>query len=162
MAIFEIESDSRVVVNMNIDEIFGHIGGLGRQQWKYTIYLSLIHIYFPSQMLSYPFVARKLGLFHCTTADNETTIGECPGNEVENCESLTFPDSGETSLVSEFELVCDREWFRPTTMSAFMAGVMVGAVSLGTAADAFGRKFTLFFTLFFMVLTSLWSAFSSR
>ena len=150
---------------MNIDEIFGHIGGLGRQQWKYTIYLSLVHLYFPSQMLSYPFVARKLGLFRCITGSNETRIGECPDNEVANCASLAFPEEeeeGETSLVSEFELVCDREWYRPTTMSAFMAGVMVGAVSLGTAADAFGRKFTLFVTLFFMVLTSLWAAFSSR
>ena len=148
---------------MNIDEIFSHIGGLGRQQWMYTLYLSLVHLYFPSQMLSYPFVARKFGLFHCITSSNETRIGECPDNEVANCASLAFPEEdGETSLVSEFELVCDREWYRPTTMSAFMAGVMVGAVSLGTAADAFGRKFTLFVTLFFMVLTSLWAAFSSR
>ena len=117
---------------MNIDEIFGHIGGLGRQQWKYTLYLSLVHLYFPSQMLSYPFVARKLGLFRCITGSNETRIGECPDNEVANCASLAFPEEedGETSLVSEFELVCDREWYRPTTMSAFMAGVMVGAVSL--------------------------------
>ena len=150
------------MVKMNIDEIFGHIGGLGRQQWKYTIYISLMYLYFPTQMLAYPFVARKLGLFQCTTHDNETMIGECPDNRVENCASLAFSEGGETSLVSEFELVCDREWYRPTTMSAFMAGVMVGAVSLGTAADAFGRKFILFFTLFFMVLTSLWAALSSR
>ena len=82
---------------MNIDEIFDHIGGLGRQQWKYTVYLSLIHLYFPSQMLSYPFVARKLGLFHCTPrgGSNETTIGECPGNEVGNCASLAFPEQEE-------------------------------------------------------------------
>ena len=84
----------------------------------------------------------------------------------DNCGSLSFTDGangdGESSLVSEFSLVCDREWFRPTTMSAFMGGVLVGAVSLGTAADVFGRKFTLFLTLFFMVLTSLWAAYSSR
>ena len=64
---------------MNIDEIFGHIGGLGRQQWKYTVYLSLVHLYFPSQMLSYPFVARKLGAFACDFG-NRTMFGECPDN----------------------------------------------------------------------------------
>ena len=84
----------------------------------------------------------------------------------DNCDRLSFTDGWgdgeESSLVSEFSLVCDSEWFRPTTMSAFMGGVLVGAVSLGTAADVFGRKSTLFLTLFFMVLTSLWAAYSSR
>jgi predicted MFS family arabinose efflux permease len=39
-------------------------------------------------------------------------------------------------------------------MSAFMAGVMLGAISLGSMSDAFGRKITLFTTLVWMIGTT--------
>jgi hypothetical protein len=93
---------------MNIDVIFSNIGGLGVQQWKYMIYLSLIHTYFPSQMLGYSFVGRTLS-FSCVNNVNEThEVNSCPDDSSELCDVVNYDNSFETSIVSEWELVCDR------------------------------------------------------
>ena len=45
-----------------------------------------------------------------------------------------------------------RSWLKPLAMSSFMFGVMIGAVVLGWLSDLMGRKFTVFLTLFFMIV----------
>ncbi len=93
---------------MNIDDIFAEIGGLGLQQWKYVACISFVHLYFPTQMLAYPFVARKTD-FECYYG-NGTADNSCPDDESSECKSFTFEnaDIGEWSIVAEWSLVCDR------------------------------------------------------
>ena len=45
-----------------------------------------------------------------------------------------------TSLVTEFNLVCDDEWLLPFSQSVFFAGVLVGAAVFGHLGDLLGRR----------------------
>ena len=99
----------------NIDAIFNHIGELGFQQWKYVLSLSLIHTYFPFHMLVYTFAGRKLN-YECFTEGNNGTDGgvlvsaldECPEEEDGRCSRRVFDEDQGTSLVSDWDLECER------------------------------------------------------
>lgn len=51
-------------MSSSVDDIFDLIGGLGWQQVKYVVYLTVIHMYFPMHMIIYTFVGRKID-FQC-------------------------------------------------------------------------------------------------
>ena len=53
-------------------------------------------------------------------------------------------------------------FLRPLTMSLFMAGVMVGALSLGWVSDRYGRRFTLGLTLVGMIVMGQLGAMAQR
>jgi len=67
----------------------------------------------------------------------------------DSCSSLVFhtKEAGASSIVSEWSLVCDMNYKSKGTMSAFMAGVMIGAFILGKLADRIGRKHTITITV---------------
>ncbi|XP_078256022.1 solute carrier family 22 member 16, partial [Rhinoraja longicauda] len=50
------------------------------------------------------------------------------------------------SIVTEWDLVCDRAWLAQLTQPIFMLGVLLGAVAFGDIADRLGRRSILWFT----------------
>ena len=157
---------------MSIDEIFLSIGELGRQQCIYGFLLCLLNGYAAFHMLQYPFVSFNVD-FTCSSSlavaaaqsppqpgagehehfEPATNVSNtCPGGEVRACEDLYFATVSRSSIVSEWELVCDKSAATKMTMSAFMTGVMIGAFVLGKTADAYGRKFTMTVTTIGIIL----------
>ncbi|KAL8570505.1 hypothetical protein ACOMHN_008862 [Nucella lapillus] len=59
---------------------------------------------------------------------------ECPAGYVFST------DEYESTITSEFELVCKQRYLRGTSKSIFFAGRLVGAVVFGQLSDRFGRK----------------------
>ncbi|KAL8620052.1 hypothetical protein ACOMHN_015334 [Nucella lapillus] len=57
------------------------------------------------------------------------------------CERIVFAP-GMTTMVTEFQLVCDRSWIPSLTISLEMAGVTIGSVVGGQLGDSAGRKTT--------------------
>ncbi|XP_069753866.1 organic cation/carnitine transporter 2-like [Narcine bancroftii] len=49
-----------------------------------------------------------------------------------------------STIVSEWDLVCNNDWKSPLSMSIFMAGVLVGSFISGQLSDKFGRKIIIF------------------
>ena len=127
---------------LNIDRVFLQIGELGRQQIRYCTLLFLLNAYAPQIMLQFTFVGLKME-FTCQV-DNQTDLrNTCPSNKVSQCLNIEFDTKGADSIESEWTLVCDQANWSPNTMSAFMAGVMVGSLTLGSVSDYAGRKTTL-------------------
>jgi MFS family permease len=60
---------------------------------------------------------------------------------------------------SQWEFVCDDAFKTKLVQSFFMGGVGIGAVTLGTVADNFGRRKTLAGTLIGMIIFGLLSSF---
>ncbi|XP_057677082.1 solute carrier family 22 member 4-like isoform X1 [Corythoichthys intestinalis] len=53
----------------------------------------------------------------------------------------------ESTVVSQFDLVCDQHWKQPLTATIFFLGVLVGSFFSGLLSDRFGRKPVLFATI---------------
>ncbi|XP_068600496.1 solute carrier family 22 member 4-like [Brachionichthys hirsutus] len=56
-------------------------------------------------------------------------------------------DVYQSTIVTEFNLVCSEQWKRPLTTTIFFLGVLLGSFLSGQLSDRFGRKPVLFATM---------------
>ncbi|XP_038564889.1 solute carrier family 22 member 5-like isoform X1 [Micropterus salmoides] len=56
-------------------------------------------------------------------------------------------DIYQSTIVSEFDLVCSEQWKQPFTSTVFFLGVLFGSFFSGQLSDRFGRKPVLFLTM---------------
>uniref|UniRef100_A0A5F5Q0M3 Solute carrier family 22 member 5 n=1 Tax=Equus caballus TaxID=9796 RepID=A0A5F5Q0M3_HORSE len=87
---------------------------------------------------------------------NFSALGLEPGRDVdlEQLEQESCLDGWEFSqdiylstIVTEWNLVCEDDWKAPLTISLFFVGVLVGSFISGQLSDRFGRKNVLFVTM---------------
>ncbi|XP_050167841.1 solute carrier family 22 member 5-like [Myiozetetes cayanensis] len=107
---------------------------------------------------------------------NFSALGLRPGSDVE-LEALEQEpcldgweysrDVYSSTIVTEWNLVCDNDWKGPLSTSLFFVGVLLGSFISGQLSDKFGRKNVLFATLamqtgfsFIQVFSTSWEMFS--
>ncbi|XP_072231468.1 organic cation/carnitine transporter 2-like [Leuresthes tenuis] len=71
-----------------------------------------------------------------------------------------------STIITEWDLVCDESWKNPLTSSCFFFGVLTGSFISGQISDRFGRKIVMFVTIalqtiatFVQVFSQSWTAF---
>uniref|UniRef100_A0A3B4VBV8 Solute carrier family 22 member 5-like n=1 Tax=Seriola dumerili TaxID=41447 RepID=A0A3B4VBV8_SERDU len=76
-------------------------------------------------------------------------------------------DIYQSTIVSEFDLVCGEQWKQPFTSTVYFLGVLVGSFLSGQLSDRFGRKPVLFATVavqtfftFVEIFSPSWTVFS--
>ncbi|XP_075940843.1 solute carrier family 22 member 16 [Anarhichas minor] len=72
--------------------------------------------------------------------DGNKTVKACDGNFVYDHTEV------HQSIVTDWDLVCEKEWLAKLCQPTFMMGVLVGALLFGDLADRFGRVKILMFT----------------
>ena len=110
---------------MEIDRVLVDIGGSGRQQIKYGMMMCLVKMYHPLHTLQYNFVARKTE-FSCSNSTGEEdrlTNNTCPVS----CNNITY---SEDTIIAEWDLICEDNWFSKLTMSSLMLGAVLIISSL--------------------------------
>ena len=86
--------------------------------YRYGLMLCLLKMYHPLHTLQYTFVGRQTE-FTCTTATNESLSNTCQEDTVILCSSLQYE---EDTIIAEWDLVCDQNWYSKMTMSSLMLG----------------------------------------
>ncbi|XP_053422911.1 organic cation/carnitine transporter 2 isoform X2 [Nycticebus coucang] len=94
--------------------------------------------------------------YRLATIANFSALGLEPGRDVdleqleqENClDGWEFSqDVYLSTIVTEWNLVCEDDWKAPLTVSMFFVGVLLGSFISGQLSDRFGRKKVLFITM---------------
>ncbi|XP_070699655.1 organic cation/carnitine transporter 2-like [Pempheris klunzingeri] len=67
----------------------------------------------------------------------------------------------QSTIVSEFDLVCSEQWKLPFTSTIFFVGVFFGSFFSGQLSDRFGRKPILFATMAFQMVFTFAEVFSA-
>ncbi|XP_072923293.1 organic cation/carnitine transporter 2-like isoform X2 [Hemitrygon akajei] len=65
-----------------------------------------------------------------------------------------------STIVSEWDLVCNNNWRVPFATSVFYMGVLVGSFTSGILSDRFGRKIVMFGTMAVQIIFNFLLAFS--
>ncbi|XP_037595854.1 solute carrier family 22 member 5 isoform X2 [Cebus imitator] len=94
--------------------------------------------------------------YRLATIANFSALGLEPGRDVDlgQLEQESCLDGWEFSqdvylstIVTEWNLVCENDWKAPLTISLFFVGVLLGSFISGQLSDRFGRKNVLFVTM---------------
>ncbi|XP_009098660.3 solute carrier family 22 member 4-like isoform X1 [Serinus canaria] len=107
---------------------------------------------------------------------NFSALGLRPGSDVEleTLEQEPCLDGWEYSrdvyhstIIAEWNLVCEDDWKAPLTASLFFVGVLIGSFISGQLSDRFGRKNILFITMavqtgfsFLQIFSASWEMFT--
>ncbi|XP_066294743.1 solute carrier family 22 member 16-like [Branchiostoma lanceolatum] len=91
---------------------------------------------------------------------NSTTT---PGNESTACTHGWEYDRTiyQSTIVTEYDLVCSTAWLKGLGQSSFMAGTSIGGVFFGTLSDRFGRRPTTVLCLLLHLALSIGASFTS-
>ncbi|KAH7951616.1 hypothetical protein HPB52_010919 [Rhipicephalus sanguineus] len=89
--------------------------------------------------------------------ENRTVIPCDAGWEYDKADKTGI---GAYSIVSEWDLVCERRWILTLLMASYVFGGILGAATAGVTADNIGRRPVLRIWLFFLVVSGIALIFS--
>ncbi|XP_076676170.1 organic cation transporter protein-like isoform X2 [Andrena cerasifolii] len=149
-----------------LDVVQNAMGTMG--PWHIVIAVALSLVKFPVawHQLSIVFLAPPT-TFSCATprsATNESTLMKCyvdAGNgTMEKCTSFKYDKRVfKETIITEWDLVCDREQLANFVQSCTMFGVLIGNLVFSIMADRIGRKKPLMIAIALQSLTGFMSAF---
>ncbi|XP_028406707.1 solute carrier family 22 member 20-like [Dendronephthya gigantea] len=145
-----------------VEELFKNIGDPGRFQLISYFCLVTNMLFVVSNHLIAVFYAAKTP-HHCKLGVNETLqdfipvvvrdnkehLDECRMYTMNGNMNVTEPcrdgwtynlQDGETTIISEFDLVCDNAYKSELSTTVYFGGVLVGSFIYGFLADKYGRK----------------------
>ncbi|CAC5421931.1 SLC22A4_5 [Mytilus coruscus] len=156
-------------VNEYLENVLENIGGCGRFQFFINFFVlgTKTVVAWSTLMMSFGGVVPD---WTCTWnmdsgdkyMSNSTFVKQC---SIENstvnpiCSSRQF-DSSKSTVVSEWNLVCDKEWIVSTITTIQMGGLLVGAIISGQIGDVFGRRITYYLSVIILMIANIIAAFS--
>ncbi|XP_065082873.1 organic cation transporter protein isoform X2 [Ochlerotatus camptorhynchus] len=142
------KSDSK----WNLDPIQRAMGQLG---WWHILVCAVV---FP---LKFPVAWHQMGIIFLGAAMNYTcasnsTLDRCSSE----CTSWTYDTSVFSStIVSEWDLVCEKANLVNLSQTIFMFGILVGGVLFGSLADKYGRRPPLVIAVIIQLISGVGTAF---
>lgn len=152
--------DDHVDSDTNVDAVQIAIGNLGR--WQIIVCLAISLIKFPvawhqlaivfmaphqDYNCTKPAITEEYSMDQCTVNLNGTLI-KCTEWEYDR---KLFPET----IISQWNLVCDRTHYANIQQSILMFGVLLGNIIFGSLADRYGRKTPLMVSVILQLLSGI-------
>ncbi|XP_013173239.1 PREDICTED: organic cation transporter protein-like isoform X1 [Papilio xuthus] len=140
------------------DPITKAIGAIGK--WQIWICFVIFLVKFPVawHQMSIIFLAPPMN-FTCASSDND--FGSVCLAEYKNCTDFQYDRSVfHETIISQWNLVCNREWLKSLTQTIFMLGILVGNMVFGHLSDRFGRRMPFVAAVCLQLVTGVTTAFS--
>ncbi|CAB3224754.1 unnamed protein product [Arctia plantaginis] len=139
------------------DKLINAIGELGKWQ-----VLMLMLVVWPTkisagwQQLGIIFIAPTTK-FMCTDTNltEKVEMSKC----YDDCANYEYHTEFGNTIISQWELICDRAWMAHFTQTVNMFGVLVGSVFFGFVADRYGRRPALLTACVLQLITTMAEAF---
>ncbi|RZF39960.1 hypothetical protein LSTR_LSTR002363 [Laodelphax striatellus] len=142
------------------------MGDFGPWQVWICLFLSIVKIPVAWCQLGIVFLAAPMH-FQCATTDNATEYdgSDSTWNEAcfttghQPCKRWLYDRSVfRETIISEWDLVCDRKQLANVAQMILMIGILVGNLSFSIAADRFGRKAPVIFAGVMQMITGVATA----
>ncbi|GLV31843.1 uncharacterized protein CBL_07603 [Carabus blaptoides fortunei] len=91
--------------------------------------------------------------FACSNATLDKCSVDCPSHDFDR---NIFTET----IITEWDLVCDKLWLASFTQTIVMLGILIGNYAFGALADRFGRRGPLIAAIFMQVVTGIGAAFA--
>jgi len=158
--------ETKTAMKLTTDEFLEKIGSFGRYQIAINIFFNLCYaLWWAIPVMISVFIASDPG-WKCknnSTCPFTETISLGDKRYSHRCdiprEDWEFNDDF-ASIVTEFELVCERGSLGFVSTSVIFAGFFIGSIVVSSFSDKFGRKRPLFLCGFICCIFNLVSAFS--
>ncbi|KYQ56702.1 Organic cation transporter protein, partial [Trachymyrmex zeteki] len=152
--------DDHVDSDTNVDAVQIAIGNLGR--WQIIVCLAISLVKFPvawhqlaivfmaphqDYNCTEPAITEEYSKDQCTVNLNGTRI-KCTEWEYDR---KIFPET----IISQWNLVCDRTHYANIQQSILMFGVLLGNIIFGSLADRYGRKTPLMISVILQLLSGI-------
>uniref|UniRef100_K7GD39 Solute carrier family 22 member 2 n=1 Tax=Pelodiscus sinensis TaxID=13735 RepID=K7GD39_PELSI len=113
-----------------------------------------------SQCRRYDVDWNTTGLSCTNPLENFTGYGNRSSIPLVPCQDGWVYDSSGSSIVTEFNLVCEDSWKLDLFQSCVNVGFFIGSISIGYIADRFGRKLCLLITILVNSISGVLMAFA--
>ncbi|RVE54029.1 hypothetical protein evm_001432 [Chilo suppressalis] len=133
------------------------IGAIGK--WQIWICFVVFLVKFPVawHQMSIIFLAPPMNF---TCADNHSA-GEFDNVCHENCTDYMYDHNiFHETIISQWNLVCDRAWLKNLTQTIFMLGILVGNMVFGHLSDRYGRRIPFLGAVFLQLISGVTTAYS--
>jgi len=161
---------------MKFEEILNQIGGWGTYQKALFCALSLVSFpnafhglvqtfagYSPSFMCTSS-IQSDLPEYNSTNEAFEQYLNQCEyevNGTTKACTKFMFDTSQfKETVVTQWDLVCDKKYLTELDTSSFMAGKLIGAFVLGLISDVIGRRKVFFSSILLLIVSGVLAYFA--
>ncbi|XP_053604778.1 organic cation transporter protein-like [Plodia interpunctella] len=142
----------------NEDPLTRAIGAIGK--WQIWICFVVFLVKFPVawHQMSIIFLAPPMN-FTCAAEQSNHSIFDnvCHAN----CTDYKYDRSiFQETIISQWDLVCDKEWLKNLTQTFFMLGILVGNMVFGHLSDRYGRRMPFLAAVFLQLISGVTTSYS--
>lgn len=139
------------------DVITKAIGSIGK--WQIWVCFVVFLVKFPVawHQMSIIFLAPPMNFTCVSSPVPEVQENTCYGN----CTKYEYDHSVfKETIISQWDLICEREWLKNLTQTVFMLGILVGNMVFGYLSDRYGRRFPFLGAVFLQLISGVSTAYS--
>ncbi|XP_059057378.1 organic cation transporter protein-like [Achroia grisella] len=154
-----LENERKDIENQKVNEdpLTKAIGAIGK--WQIWICFVVFLVKFPVawHQMSIIFLAPPVNFTCASDQSTETFNNICNAS----CTDYEYDRSiFKETIISQWDLVCDRHWMKNFTQTVFMLGILVGNMVFGHLSDRFGRRMPFLAAVFLQLISGVATAYS--